>query len=298
MIPEGTPVRRTDTPTQEQAIVVLRQEGRHSCDPQHAAAAHDHLVVAFCTRGTAVIEQQGTWSLAAGDALLIPAGAPHRHLEATDADLWCLGLCPIAFRADGGAELLEPLERVRSGSAAVVSIPEPRRARLVAMYSDLQREIEEAGSGTALAQKSLVSLILIEVSRAMASRIDATPSSSVATEALRYIERHCTESISLHDVAAAVHRSPGYVTTLVRRATGRSVQAWIIAGRLAEARRRLRSTDEIVEIIAERVGYADATHFIRLFRREHGVTPAAWRTGHHPPVSPRIPVQPVTSAAR
>jgi AraC-like DNA-binding protein len=32
-----------------------------------------------------------------------------------------------------------------------------------------------------------------------------------------------------------------------------------------------------VDIIAERVGYADVTHFIRLFRRVHGVTPAAWR---------------------
>jgi AraC-like DNA-binding protein len=34
----------------------------------------------------------------------------------------------------------------------------------------------------------------------------------------------------------------------------------------------------MVEVIAERVGYADATHFIRLFRRMYGVTPAAWRS--------------------
>jgi len=46
---------------------------------------------------------------------------------------------------------------------------------------------------------------------------------------------------------------------------------------MAEARWRLRGTDERVDIIAERVGYADVTHFIRLFRRVHGLTPAAWR---------------------
>jgi AraC-like DNA-binding protein len=34
---------------------------------------------------------------------------------------------------------------------------------------------------------------------------------------------------------------------------------------------------ERIDIIAERVGYADPTHFIRMFRREHGTTPAAWR---------------------
>ena len=46
---------------------------------------------------------------------------------------------------------------------------------------------------------------------------------------------------------------------------------------MAEARRLLRHSSERVEEIAARVGYADATHFIRMFRREHGDTPAAWR---------------------
>jgi AraC-like DNA-binding protein len=59
--------------------------------------------------------------------------------------------------------------------------------------------------------------------------------------------------------------------------TGRTVGEWILEYRMAEARRRLRGTDERVDIIAERVGYADVTHFIRQFRRLHRVTPAAWR---------------------
>jgi AraC-like DNA-binding protein len=33
-------------------------------------------------------------------------------------------------------------------------------------------------------------------------------------------------------------------------------------------------------VIAERVGYADPSHFVRLFRRHHGVTPAAFRAQH------------------
>jgi AraC family transcriptional regulator, transcriptional activator of pobA len=291
MSPGHSPVRADNTLSSERSVFVQRQDRRDAPCRRCPAVTHDHLVIAFCTRGTATIEQQGTWSLAAGDVLLIPAGSAHRHLDAQDAELWGLGLCPICFRAEGGADLLEPLERVRSGAAAVVTIPEPRRARLLALYTELQREIDEAPSGTQAAQNSLVSLILTEVARAMASRVDAAPSSSVVTEALRYIERHCTESISLQHVAAAIHRSPAYVTTLVRRSTGRSVQAWIIAGRLAEARRRLRSTDEMIEVIAERVGYADATHFIRLFRRAHGVTPAAWRTGHHRAESARQPLK-------
>jgi AraC-like DNA-binding protein len=69
------------------------------------------------------------------------------------------------------------------------------------------------------------------------------------------------------------------VAGVVRKETGRTVGQWILEYRMAEARRRLRGTDEHVDTIAERVGYADVTHFIRLFRRTHGLTPAAWRRG-------------------
>ena len=171
MISDPEPVRADDTLTRERAIFVTRQQGREQCCSQRAAVTHDHLVVGFCTRGVAVIEQQGTWSLAAGDVLLIPAGAPHRHLEARDADLWCLGLCPVCFRAEGGGELLEPLDRVRSGAAAVLTIPEPRRALLSALYAELEREIAGAATGTLTAQKCLVSLILTEVARAFHSAV-------------------------------------------------------------------------------------------------------------------------------
>ncbi len=78
-------------------------------------------------------------------------------------------------------------------------------------------------------------------------------------------------------IARAVGQSRAYATTALKRATGRSSVEWIISGRLAKASNRLAHTDEMVDVIAERVGYADAVHFIRLFRRTHGVTPAEWR---------------------
>ncbi len=61
-----------------------------------------------------------------------------------------------------------------------------------------------------------------------------------------------------------------------------------------EARRRLLHSDERVDVIAERVGYADPTHFIRMFRREHGATPAAWRAAQARgrPTAPRPPRAP------
>ncbi|MET0405856.1 MAG: AraC family transcriptional regulator [Cystobacter sp.] len=127
-------------------------------------------------------------------------------------------------------------------------------------------------------RKSLLSLVLAEVARAARVTPAGGFQSTWVGDVLRHIEQNCLGPLSAREVSEVVHKSPSYVTTALKRATGKSVVEWITAGRLSEARRRLMHTDELVEIIAERVGYADVTHFIRMFRRAHGVTPAAWRT--------------------
>ena len=91
------------------------------------------------------------------------------------------------------------------------------------------------------------------------------------------IEQRYDKPISLATVAADVGLTPGYLTTVVRRKTGRSVQRWITERRMAEARRLLRETDLPVEDIAASVGYRQPSFFIRHFRRDHTVTPAVWR---------------------
>jgi AraC family transcriptional regulator, transcriptional activator of pobA len=57
-----------------------------------------------------------------------------------------------------------------------------------------------------------------------------------------FIEEHYREPISLATVAAAVGLTPGYLTTTVRRKTGRTVQRWITERRMAEARTLLRES--------------------------------------------------------
>jgi AraC family transcriptional regulator, transcriptional activator of pobA len=247
--------------------------------PVREAVTHDYVALAFYTAGSATIEQRGAWSLRPGDMMLVPAGEPHRLVVASDVELWGLGFCPVCFLADGSETLLEPFERVRYGASAVVTIPEERRGFLESLFRELRREVEGGQEPGALAvQKSLLTLIVAEAARARTWHAHDSAGNGLVADALGFIERRCLEPISLRDVAAAVARSPAYLTTAVKRATGRSVQAWIIAGRLSEARRRLVHSDEPIEVIAERVGYADATHFIRMFRRMHGATPAAWRT--------------------
>ncbi|RKG74164.1 AraC family transcriptional regulator [Corallococcus terminator] len=243
-------------------------------------ASHAHAVLTLYTGGQVTIEQRTRLKLSPGDVVLIPAGEKHRTVVAERAEFVGLGFHPSAFALTEVGPLLEPFERVRQGASAVVPIPSGRQQHLLRLMSEIDEETRAPAS--ALGEqvvRSLFSLVLVEVARSGAWTGAGTHASWVG-EALTFIERHCLEPISLREVAAAVGRSPAHVTTALKQATGHSAVEWIISGRLAEARRRLLSSDERIDIIAERVGYADPTHFIRLFRRAEGVTPAAWRKQH------------------
>jgi AraC family transcriptional regulator, transcriptional activator of pobA len=261
--------------------VVVAKQARECTLAARSPITHSYAAVAFFTGGRSRVELNGEWDLREGDLLLVPAGEPHRMLEAGRPEFWGLAFCVPCFAADGEAFLLEPFERVRDGASAVVQIPASRCAYLEGLFRELElvgREQRQRSDTIGLVQRSLLTLILAEVDKTSAADgVLRASGGGVVVDALRFIERNCLGPLTLNDVAAAVGRSPAYVTTALKQATGRSTVQWIVSGRMAEARRLLLHSDEMVDVVAERVGYADATHFIRMFRREHGATPAAWR---------------------
>lgn len=68
-----------------------------------------------------------------------------------------------------------------------------------------------------------------------------------------------------------------YLSRLVKQSTGRSVGAWIDIVRIQRAKRMLSSTPLSIIDIAASVGVEDQSYFARLFKRETGMTPSAFR---------------------
>ena len=89
--------------------------------------------------------------------------------------------------------------------------------------------------------------------------------------------------LSVGDLAAHAGVSP---RTLARRFAdrlGTSPGAWLLARRVAEARRLLAETDLPVEAIASRVGLTSAVNLRRRFRDQVGTTPGAYRRAFRTP---------------
>jgi len=263
----------------------LRSHALHAtATPAPGSVTHPYAVVVFVTRGLSRIRHTGDLVLRPGDVHLIPPGDAHGGAHFEDMEGWALAFHPEAFpQADGswgspsGFDL-GPLLRVRSGCHPVLRPDATQRQRLEGWMRLLEQELTGDARARDEAVGALLRLVLIELTR-MSSPADAPDPAGQGTarQVLSVIEARALEPLSLAQVAEAVGRSATHVASVVRKETGRTVGQWILEYRMAEARRRLRGTDEQVEVIAERVGYADVTHFIRLFRRTHGLTPAAWR---------------------
>jgi AraC-like DNA-binding protein len=96
-------------------------------------------------------------------------------------------------------------------------------------------------------------------------------------EVFEFIELNYHQNIRLKEVAQAVGYSSAYLTDLVRKLTGKTVNNWIIERRIAQASTLLLETEDSIEQIALDVGYQNINHFYCQFRDRYKNTPRAWR---------------------
>ena len=243
---------------------------------------HDHASIALYLGGRARFWMQGLSTLGPGDLLLIPEAAPHYLVDASGARSIGLSLCPTCAPAAVRDHLVELLDGVRRGGCAVRRLEPDDAARLEGVLLELERELARKRVGGELAVGACLSLLTVAILRAAEGtaaerRRAANP---VVARALAFVHRRGASGISLRDVAAHVARSPAHVASLVKDATGETVVGWITRARMSECRQLLLHTDESVDAIAARCGFASPSHFHRAFKRAHAVPPGEWRRTH------------------
>ena len=96
-----------------------------------------------------------------------------------------------------------------------------------------------------------------------------------------YIDSNFRQPISLEMIASRLNLSPQYTCHLFQQTLGMRPFEYINKFRLSKAKELL--LDEMtmdVKEVAQQVGYEHASYFIKLFKREEGVTPSAFRRIH------------------
>ena len=293
---DGPPVYTYETVPRVPPVGAMRM-GRELSPgglPDVNSHSHDFLVLAYFERGGGSLRlADKQWQIEAGDVYLIAPGevADASGLEAAEG--WgvffppeVLGSqAPGAFLSWRAHPLLFPFVRGAGNPGAQrLKVPPAQRSSWSEHLWALELELGQKHEGYREAVLARLTLLLVGVGRLAADvvgdlRLKDEP---LLAEVFGFIEDRYSERISLRDVARAVSLSPGYLTTVVRRKTGRTVVEWIAERRMAEARRLLVQTDLTVEEVGWRVGYVDAGYFVRSFRSTHGATPLGWRRAGRP----------------
>ena len=115
--------------------------------------------------------------------------------------------------------------------------------------------------------------------------LESTTGSAIALTFKRNLEAHyrdladgkCDRSYQVQDYAHAQYLHPSYFSTVIKNKTGKSVNAWIAEKAIAEAQAMLVRSTESVQSIAFRLGFKDAAHFSRFFKKHTQVSPSSFR---------------------
>ena len=101
--------------------------------------------------------------------------------------------------------------------------------------------------------------------------------SALVKQAIAFIQQNHAEPLSRQAIADAVGVNKDYLGRIFQQEVGLAPWEYLIRYRLLRAKDLLRETDLTVAEVATRVGFDTPTYFSRMFHREVGCSPRAYR---------------------
>lgn len=83
---------------------------------------------------------------------------------------------------------------------------------------------------------------------------------------------------SLEFYAAKLYITPKYMTSLIKRTSGKSVMEWINECVIMEAKNLLKYSDMSIQEISDYLNFSNQSFFSQYFKRIAGITPSDYRT--------------------
>jgi YesN/AraC family two-component response regulator len=99
----------------------------------------------------------------------------------------------------------------------------------------------------------------------------------IHTKVIPYIHENLTNPFTITDLAKYAALNPQYMMRLFKKTTGKSIVEYVTVCKMEMAKELLKKSQWTNEIIAEKVGYVSSNYFIKLFKKQFGITPREYR---------------------
>ncbi len=92
-----------------------------------------------------------------------------------------------------------------------------------------------------------------------------------------FIQEHFAQGLTLQMLAGEFNRNESYISSLIKKKTGKGFGEHLMEARIQKAQEYLRTTNDSLEAIAAKVGYPDYYYFTKVYKKATGISPAAYR---------------------
>lgn len=99
----------------------------------------------------------------------------------------------------------------------------------------------------------------------------------IINQCIKYLDEHYYRDLSLEETAQRYHFHPSYFSTVFKTVTGTGFSEYMQKLRIGKAKAMILNTDDKISDISLRVGFRDAAYFTRIFKKETGVSPNAFK---------------------
>ncbi len=167
---------------------------------------------------------------------------------------------------------------------SILTLPEEMRPHIQALLQDIATELREKKPGYLLAAMTKLAEFFIAVLRLQPAEPavsfpaeHSNPKYQKVDEVAHYIVEHCTERITLEDLASHFFINKFYLSRIFKEVTSFTINDYLNVNRIKKAHRLLLKTDDSITSIAEQLGYENITYFERVFKKYRNMTPLKYR---------------------
>jgi AraC family transcriptional regulator, arabinose operon regulatory protein len=235
----------------------------------------EQAIFTYCVRGAGWCDTGAgriPVPVRAGDLVVVPPRAPHSYGSSAERP-WTVHWVHV-----GGRYLGAMLRELRIGAGPTV-VRVGRDARLIALFQDLERTLEDDYAFPQLLYASQILGHLIGLAIRLRHRRPDEGADAVerVRQSAERMKERLDAPLDVAQLASFANLSSSHYSTIFRRVTGSSPKAYFQRLRLHRAGRLLLTSRHSVKTIAAMMGYGDPLYFSRVFRRVHGVSPSDYR---------------------
>lgn len=236
-------------------------------------------------------------TLEGGDVLLVPTPCRHYYVSLDhnkDSELYVFGIffddlanntskksrsklspCELDFK-----KVLAALPKCNQHFPAIID------SSVQSLISAFREEYYNQRLGSLLRQRNICQAILVEIARKIASgpiehsRSNHRVQLFLVSEVKEYLWKTISRSHKLSEIAWRFRISEEHLARLFKKETGMTVMDYLRKIRVDWALTLLLSSNQTVEILAQRLGFSSSNQFCRIFKQATGQTPSAYRRNH------------------